>query len=66
MLDVGVGIGASKTLGLVVLAGVGDGAAFFWKNPRRVFWFLDDCEGVGLGFGFGVDISLPSIPRTIL
>ena len=29
MLDVGVGMGASAFGGFVVLAGVGDGAAFF-------------------------------------
>jgi len=27
---------------------------------------LDDWDGVGLDLGFGVDISLPSMPRTIL
>jgi len=27
---------------------------------------LDDCDGVGLDLGFGVDISLPSMPRTII
>ena len=27
---------------------------------------MDDWDGVGLDLGFGVDISLPSMPRTIL
>jgi hypothetical protein len=34
------------------------------------FWLLDDCEAEGGGFFFcearGVDISLPSIPRTMV
>jgi len=36
ILDVGVGMGISTSLGFVMLAGVGDGAAFFWKKPKSV------------------------------
>lgn len=48
-------------------AGLGELLDFFWKNPRMDFWLLD-CEPDGGCFfceGRGVDISLPSTPRTI-
>jgi hypothetical protein len=50
-------------------AGLEPVSVFFWKKPRMDFWFLADCEPetAFLSFaGFGVDISLPSMPRTML
>jgi hypothetical protein len=49
-------------------AGLGEAVDFFWKKPRMDFWFFADCEpGGGCFFceGRGVDISLPSTPRTM-
>jgi hypothetical protein len=48
-------------------AGLGELLDFFWKKPRMDFWLLD-CEPDGGCFfceGRGVDISLPSTPRTM-
>ena len=50
-------------------AGLGELVDFFWKKPRMDFWFFADCDPeVGCFFceGRGVDISLPSTPRTML
>jgi hypothetical protein len=50
-------------------AGLGELVDFFWKKPRMDFWFFADCEADGGCFfweGRGVDISLPSTPRTIM
>jgi hypothetical protein len=50
-------------------AGLGELVDFFWKKPRMDFWPLPDCEPVGGCFfceGRGVDISLPSTPRTMI
>ena len=50
-------------------AGLGELVDFFWKKPRMDFWFFADCEpDVGRFFceARGVDISFPSIPRTML
>jgi hypothetical protein len=50
-------------------AGLGELVDFFWKNPRMDFWVLADCEAdAGCFFceGRGVDISLPSMPRTMV
>jgi hypothetical protein len=51
-------------------AGLGEFVDFFWKKPRIDFWFFDDCElnGGACFFceGRGVDISLPSTPRTMI
>jgi hypothetical protein len=50
-------------------AGLGELVDFFWKKPRIDFWFFPDCEpDGGCDFfceGRGVDISLPSTPRTM-
>jgi hypothetical protein len=51
-------------------AGLGELVDFFWKKPRIDFWFFVDCEldGGACFFceGRGVDISLPSTPRTMI
>jgi hypothetical protein len=62
--------GVFLTVAGVEGVGLGELVDFFWKNPRMDFWFLPDCEADGGGCFFcdarGVDISLPSTPRTIL
>jgi hypothetical protein len=51
-------------------AGLGELVDFFWKKPRIDFWFFPDCEPDGgccfFCEGRGVDISLPSTPRTMI
>jgi hypothetical protein len=50
-------------------AGLGELVDFFWKKPKMDFCPLPDCEPVGGCFfceGRGVDISLPSTPRTMI
>jgi hypothetical protein len=51
-------------------AGLGEFVDFFWKKPKMDFWLLEDCEAEAGCFFFcearGVDISLPSIPRTMV
>lgn len=61
-----VGVGVS----FVSRVGVGELVALFWKKPRMDFWFLADWEADAGGFFWeearGVDISFPSMPRTML
>lgn len=50
-------------------AGLGELVDFFWKKPKMDFWPLPDCEAEGgccFCEGRGVDISLPSTPRTMI
>lgn len=62
MLGLGVGI---DVLGGLKAGLIGEEAVagFFWKKLEIDFW-LDFCE-LGAGLAFGVDISFPSMPRTI-
>lgn len=50
-------------------AGLGELLDFFWKKPKMDFCWEPDCEAGGGCFFFcegrGVDISLPSTPRTM-
>ena len=49
--------------------GLGELVPFFWKKPKIDFWFFADCDpdgGCFFGAGRGVDISLPSTPRTMI
>ena len=70
MLDVGVGIARSTVFaGAVLGAGTAPGDAegpAFLKNPKMLFCWVADCEETSLGFGLGIDISFPSIPRTMM
>jgi hypothetical protein len=54
----------------IIGPGLGELLDFFWKKPRIDFWFFADCElDGGCCFfceGRGVDISLPSTPRTMV
>jgi hypothetical protein len=64
-----VGVGVFLTGVGFAGAGLGELVDFFWKKPRMDFWFFADCEADGGCFfweGRGVDISLPSTPRTII
>lgn len=61
--------GVFLTVAGVEGAGLGELDVFFWKKPRMDFWPFPDCEADGGCFfweGRGVDISLPSTPRTIM
>jgi hypothetical protein len=64
-----IAIGVFLTVVGVEGAGLGELVDFFWKKPRMDFWPLPDCEADGGCFfceGRGVDISLPSTPRTMI
>jgi hypothetical protein len=64
-----IAIGVFLTVVGVEGAGLGESVDFFWKKPRMDFWPLPDCEADGGCFfceGRGVDISLPSTPRTMI
>lgn len=61
--------GVFLTVAGVEGAGLGELDGFFWKKPRMDFWPFPDCEADGGCFfweGRGVDISLPSTPRTMV
>jgi hypothetical protein len=65
-----VDTGVFLTVAGVDGAGLGELVDFFWKKPRIDFWLFPDCEADGGGCFFcegrGVDISLPSTPRTMV
>jgi hypothetical protein len=66
-----VGAGVFLTVVGVAGAGLGELVDFFWKKPKIDFWFFPDCEPDGgcccfFCEGRGVDISLPSTPRTMI
>lgn len=64
-----IGIGVFLAVVGVEGAGLGELVDFFWKKPKMDFWPLPDCEAEGGCFfceGRGVDISLPSTPRTMI
>jgi hypothetical protein len=66
---IGLDTGVFLTVVGVDGAGLGELVDFFWKKPRMDFWFFADCEAEGGCFfceGRGVDISLPSTPRTMI
>jgi hypothetical protein len=65
-----VGTGVCLTVAGVDGAGLGELVDFFWKKPKIDFWLFPDCDADGGGCFFcegrGVDISLPSTPRTMV